>query len=83
MLDADERAACLDGREVLLTHREFNLLYKLLVCMEDKKERLDRDGTRPGQWPPKALTRAGPPAILSPDRPDGRREDAQDHLLIP
>lgn len=29
-LDADERTACLDGREIPLTVREFNLLYKLL-----------------------------------------------------
>lgn len=30
ILDADERAAYLDGREISLTVREFNLLYKLL-----------------------------------------------------
>lgn len=30
VLDADERTACLDGREIPLTHREFNILYKLL-----------------------------------------------------
>lgn len=30
VLDADERTACLDGTEVPLTHREFNILYKLL-----------------------------------------------------
>lgn len=29
-LDADERTACLDGQEIPLTVREFNLLYKLL-----------------------------------------------------
>lgn len=29
-LDADGRTACLDGREIPLTHREFNILYKLL-----------------------------------------------------
>ncbi len=29
-LDADERTAVLDGREIALTLREFNLLYKLL-----------------------------------------------------
>lgn len=30
VLDADERTACLDGTEIPLTHREFNILYKLL-----------------------------------------------------
>ena len=30
VLDADERTACLDGAEISLTHREFNILYKLL-----------------------------------------------------
>lgn len=30
VLDADERTAYLDGTEVPLTHREFNILYKLL-----------------------------------------------------
>ncbi len=30
ILDADERSATLDGREIALTVREFNLLYKLL-----------------------------------------------------
>lgn len=30
VLDADGRTACLDGTEVPLTHREFNILYKLL-----------------------------------------------------
>ncbi len=30
VLDADGRTACLDGTEIPLTHREFNLLYKLL-----------------------------------------------------
>lgn len=30
VLDADERTACLDGQEISLTHREFNILYKLL-----------------------------------------------------
>ena len=30
ILDADERTACLDGVEISLTHREFNILYKLL-----------------------------------------------------
>lgn len=30
VLDADERTACLDGVEIPLTHREFNILYKLL-----------------------------------------------------
>ncbi len=29
-LDADERTAYLDGQEIPLTHREFNILYKLL-----------------------------------------------------
>lgn len=29
-LDADERTAYLDGKEISLTHREFNILYKLL-----------------------------------------------------
>ncbi len=29
-MDVDERTACLDGEEVTLTVREFNLLYKLL-----------------------------------------------------
>ena len=29
-LDADERTAYLDGAEIFLTHREFNILYKLL-----------------------------------------------------
>ena len=30
VLDADGRTACLDGAEIPLTHREFNILYKLL-----------------------------------------------------
>lgn len=30
VLDADERTACLDGEEIPLTVREFNLIYKLL-----------------------------------------------------
>lgn len=30
VLDADERTAYLDGQEIPLTHREFNILYKLL-----------------------------------------------------
>lgn len=30
VLDADGRTACLDGTEIPLTHREFNILYKLL-----------------------------------------------------
>lgn len=30
VLDADERTAYLDGKEIPLTHREFNILYKLL-----------------------------------------------------
>lgn len=30
VLDADERTACLDGEEISLTVREFNLIYKLL-----------------------------------------------------
>ncbi len=30
VMDVDERSATLDGAEILLTHREFNLLYKLL-----------------------------------------------------
>ena len=30
VLDADERTAYLDGTEIPLTHREFNILYKLL-----------------------------------------------------
>ncbi len=30
IMDADERSATLDGEDVSLTHREFNLLYKLL-----------------------------------------------------
>lgn len=30
VLDMDGRTACLDGTEVPLTHREFNILYKLL-----------------------------------------------------
>ncbi len=30
VMDADERTAELDGEEISLTHREFNLLYKLL-----------------------------------------------------
>ena len=30
MLDADERTAYLNGQEIPLTHREFNILYKLL-----------------------------------------------------
>ena len=30
MLDADERSAYLDGEEIPLTVREFNLIYKLL-----------------------------------------------------
>ena len=30
MLDADERTAYLDGEEIPLTVREFNLIYKLL-----------------------------------------------------
>ena len=30
VLDADERTASLDGEEIALTHREFNILYKLL-----------------------------------------------------
>lgn len=30
IMDADERTAELDGEEIPLTHREFNLLYKLL-----------------------------------------------------
>ncbi len=30
IMDADERSATLDGEEIPLTHREFNLLYKLL-----------------------------------------------------
>ncbi len=30
VLDAEERTACLDGEEIALTVREFNLLYKLL-----------------------------------------------------
>lgn len=30
MLDADERTAYLDGNEIPLTVREFNLIYKLL-----------------------------------------------------
>jgi len=30
VMDADERTACLDGEEISLTTREFNLLYKLL-----------------------------------------------------
>lgn len=30
VLDADERTACLDGEGIPLTHREFNILYKLL-----------------------------------------------------
>ena len=30
VMDADERTACLDGEEVPLTMREFNILYKLL-----------------------------------------------------
>ena len=30
VLDADEHTACLDGKEISLTLREFNLLYKLL-----------------------------------------------------
>ena len=30
ILDADERTAYLDGTEISLTHREFNILYKLL-----------------------------------------------------
>ena len=29
-MDADERSACLDGEEIALTTREFDLLYKLL-----------------------------------------------------
>lgn len=30
VLDAEERTACLDGKEIPLTLREFNILYKLL-----------------------------------------------------
>ena len=30
VMDADERTACLDGEEISLTNREFNILYKLL-----------------------------------------------------
>ena len=30
VLDAEERTACLDGEEISLTMREFNILYKLL-----------------------------------------------------
>jgi len=30
VMDADGRTACLDGAEISLTHREFNILYKLL-----------------------------------------------------
>ena len=30
VMDADERSACLDGEEISLTAREFDLLYKLL-----------------------------------------------------
>ncbi len=30
VMDADERTACLDGEEIALTNREFNILYKLL-----------------------------------------------------
>ncbi|NBI68378.1 DNA-binding response regulator [Pseudoflavonifractor sp. 60] len=30
VLDADERIVCLDGEDIPLTHREFNILYKLL-----------------------------------------------------
>lgn len=29
-MDADEHTACLDGREIPMTNREFNILYKLL-----------------------------------------------------
>ena len=29
-MDMDERTATLDGEEINLTHREFNILYKLL-----------------------------------------------------
>ena len=29
-MDADERSACLNGEEIALTTREFDLLYKLL-----------------------------------------------------
>ncbi len=30
VMDADERTACLDSKEIALTNREFNILYKLL-----------------------------------------------------
>ena len=30
VLDAEERTACLDGEEIPLTMREFNILYKML-----------------------------------------------------